>query len=292
MIVKVKDLEWFEKNCKKYNGGYCNVASSFYFSKGMFKYCGKVIDLYQDQLEGWLFELWMYYEVLDEIKELPIGTEFCWKDEAILKVVEDTPCRNCYFESVEWCDRCEDFSRDLVFELIEDLKTKEIVGKPINDLVSKNDPAFIYDWDIILQPKTVVHCDTEEFANRLLKEATKKDLRWDTKDSYKILKEYNKYHSNTCYNLRDGVYGDLEYYLNKLKYTILTEDDILLNKELSDSKGYYVFDFTKFKVIDKYKTYKDAHNEAVKLVKLNPDSRIQVLEIKTNLTCNKVVVEE
>ena len=65
------------------------------------------------------------------------------------------------------------------------------------------------DYDKIMQPKTVVYCDTEEKANKLLKWADSKGLTWCNGDSYLNDNQYNVFKDQTCYDLYDGVYGGL-----------------------------------------------------------------------------------
>ena len=73
-----------------------------------------------------------------------------------------------------------------------------------------------FNWNKILNAKTVVHCDTEEKANSLLAEVE----GWNN--------NYWKYYKDqTCYDIRSNAYGRLEYYKDK-NYTILTYEDVLL----------------------------------------------------------------
>lgn len=76
-----------------------------------------------------------------------------------------------------------------------------------------------FNWKLILQPNTVIHCDTEAKANSLLSEVE----GWNN--------NYWKYYKDqTCYNIYPNAYGRLEYYKDK-NYTILTYEDVLLKGE-------------------------------------------------------------
>ena len=82
-----------------------------------------------------------------------------------------------------------------------------------NDVISLNSIEF--DYDKIMQKNTVVHCDTEEKADKLLKWADSQGLRWSNGDSYLTVNEYFNYKEKTCYDLVYGLYGSLDRFNSK-----------------------------------------------------------------------------
>ena len=76
-----------------------------------------------------------------------------------------------------------------------------------------------------IKEKTVIHCETEEEANRILGMAHKLGYKWCTGNPYKgdIMWEFEK--SKTCYNLLDGTYCDCEYFKNG-NHTIIPSTQI------------------------------------------------------------------
>lgn len=88
--------------------------------------------------------------------------------------------------------------------------------------------------DIIRNDKVVVHCSTEEQANKLLNIANAYGLKWCNKDSYIGNNNFGSYGDKTCYYLSDGTYCDLDYFRYKHNFSIIEFDDLMLsglNKE-------------------------------------------------------------
>ena len=84
---------------------------------------------------------------------------------------------------------------------------------------------MIIDKDKIMQPKTVVHCDTEEKANILLKWAHDQGYEWCSGTSYLADNEYKIHNQYTCYNLFRNKVCNKQYYENE-GYYILKFNDI------------------------------------------------------------------
>jgi hypothetical protein len=64
MKVRVKELEWFEKNCEKEGGDYYHKEKSYLcFDGDMIKNCGKVIKLKKGEYEDNAYQSWMYTEI-------------------------------------------------------------------------------------------------------------------------------------------------------------------------------------------------------------------------------------
>ena len=101
-------------------------------------------------------------------------------------------------------------------------------------------PMQKFNWNKILQPNTVVHCDTEEKANELLGEADSRGLKWSSGLDYANT-QWNDYREKICYNLYSGGYYGLNYYKSQ-NYTILSYEDALIkgeNKMTKINKNYY-----------------------------------------------------
>ena len=88
-----------------------------------------------------------------------------------------------------------------------------------------------FNYDLIMQPRTVVHCDTKEKALELLAWADSKGLEWFTGKRYSVVDRWDAYTHNTCYCLFLGEYSDVSYYQGE-GYTILKYEDVLLDKEV------------------------------------------------------------
>ena len=85
-----------------------------------------------------------------------------------------------------------------------------------------------FDWNKILQPKTVVHCPEEWMAMELFDEAHEKGLKWNNKDSYLGYRAWI-YEKNQCYNFKRGMHSPLDYFLQG-GYNILHFNDAIKNK--------------------------------------------------------------
>lgn len=70
----------------------------------------------------------------------------------------------------------------------------------------------------------VIHCDTEEKANKLLKAFDKMDKTWCDDGSYLSSNEYDDYKDKTCYS-NDGGYGEYSFFKNRL-YKIYEFDEV------------------------------------------------------------------
>ena len=86
-----------------------------------------------------------------------------------------------------------------------------------------------FDYEKIMQPKTVIHCPTENQANELLKWADSKGLDWSC-GNYSYLHENNwdKYQEKTHYYLYEGKFGTIKSYNKNRGFTILSFKDVLL----------------------------------------------------------------
>ena len=87
-----------------------------------------------------------------------------------------------------------------------------------------------FNWGLIMQPNTVVHCDTEDKANELLSEAHKRGLKWSNGSKYTEYNGFNVHESKTCYDFNNNDYGSYGH-CKDFKYTILSFNDILIKEE-------------------------------------------------------------
>lgn len=77
--------------------------------------------------------------------------------------------------------------------------------------------------------RTVIQCDTEEKANKLMIEFNKLGKKWCTGDSYTVNdNQWNVYRTKTCYSNK-GSYADLDCY-KSINDVIYEFDDIILPK--------------------------------------------------------------
>jgi hypothetical protein len=103
---------------------------------------------------------------------------------------------------------------------------------------------IMFNKQKIIQPETVVHCDTEEKANNLLAWAHGEGLKWRTDSSYEDENYYEHFLDQTCYNLYVGKYAEYDYYKYE-GFIILKYEAVLLNSvSTSLSEDYLVIDST------------------------------------------------
>lgn len=110
-----------------------------------------------------------------------------------------------------------------------------------------------FNWDLIMQPNTVVHCDTEDKANELLSEATKENK------AYYGISYWKDYKQDTCYNISKNQYCGLSYFKDN-NFTILSFDDILIKEERKMKIKYDLQVFHNvvlFKVLEMEEKYRD-----------------------------------
>lgn len=79
--------------------------------------------------------------------------------------------------------------------------------------------------DDVYKKLTVVHCATEEEANRILRLAASKGWKWNGGQLFTDKNNWNDYEGNTCYSLSTGTYADKEFY-KYLGYSIIESTDI------------------------------------------------------------------
>ena len=61
-----------------------------------------------------------------------------------------------------------------------------------------------------IDEKTVVHCPTEELANKVLGIADRAGLKWCTGESFKELNRWNKFRELSCYDIIYGSVADVQ----------------------------------------------------------------------------------
>ncbi|MFA7628739.1 MAG: hypothetical protein WCY37_05040 [Candidatus Dojkabacteria bacterium] len=85
-----------------------------------------------------------------------------------------------------------------------------------------------------IKENTVVHCETEKEAERILGMAHELGYKWWTGKSYKNNTEWYIYKSKMCYDLLEGSYSDYYYFKNK-NYTIIPSTQIEDSEEAKSS---------------------------------------------------------
>lgn len=73
---------------------------------------------------------------------------------------------------------------------------------------------------------TVIHCKTEELANKVLKIAHEQGYKWCTGISYIDTNYYERYEKDTCYRIVDGEYSPRSYY-ESIGERIITAEEFL-----------------------------------------------------------------
>lgn len=76
-----------------------------------------------------------------------------------------------------------------------------------------------------IKENTVIHCETEQEANRILGMAHELGYKWWTGKNYENNTEWNIYKSKMCYDLFGGSYSHYDYFKNK-NYTIIPSTQI------------------------------------------------------------------
>lgn len=77
--------------------------------------------------------------------------------------------------------------------------------------------------------KLAIHCDTEEKANKLLKEFDKLGKKWWAGESYLEFNNFNMHKHKTCYS-NDGAYDEIEFYKDE-NYKIYSLEDIIFEEK-------------------------------------------------------------
>lgn len=77
-----------------------------------------------------------------------------------------------------------------------------------------------------LADNTVVHCPTEELANKVLKVAHDAGCTWISGNSLVSYNNYIEYGNKTCYNLHYVAYSSIDYY-KKERYKIISAEQFL-----------------------------------------------------------------
>lgn len=88
-----------------------------------------------------------------------------------------------------------------------------------------------FNKELIMQPNTVVHCDTEEKGKMLCNYLHSIGEKWYNNGSYENYTNYSRYGKNTCYDVINGGFSELEDYI-KDGYKILKFKEIIMKKKL------------------------------------------------------------
>ena len=102
-----------------------------------------------------------------------------------------------------------------------------------NQSVKKLEEPKIHIKEAI-KANTVIHCETEQEANRILGMAHELGYKWCTREGYKNNTEWNVYEDKMCYDLLEGTYSDCYYFKNK-NYSIIPSTQIADLEEAKSS---------------------------------------------------------
>jgi len=102
-----------------------------------------------------------------------------------------------------------------------------------NQSVEKLEEPKIHIKEAIKE-NTVIHCETEEEANRILGMAHELGYKWWIGQYYKDNTEWDIYKSKTCYYLFDNSYSNYDYFKNE-NYSIIPSTQIADLEEAKSS---------------------------------------------------------
>lgn len=113
--------------------------------------------------------------------------------------------------------------------------TYKKVGEEITNLAHHTYPGWEdwdpqFDYDTIMQPKTVVSCTTESEANELLYWAHQQGFKWAGASGCYLDRNNFDIYEHIAYDVKAGTYGRLEFYEEE-GYTILTMDEARNGKD-------------------------------------------------------------
>jgi len=91
---------------------------------------------------------------------------------------------------------------------------------------------MIIDWEeLFKQDNTVFHCEIEDIAIEFLSIAHNLDYEWRNGDSYLHKNEWSFYKEETCYNIKNGTFADVEYFINEMGYKIINISELLYGRK-------------------------------------------------------------
>ena len=108
--------------------------------------------------------------------------------------------------------------------------------KQQNESVKKLEKEEEYKIHIkeAIKENTVVHCETEQEANRILEMAESLGCKWWYGKGYEDNTEWNCYKRTTCYYLFDGSYSNYNYFQIR-NYNIIPSTQIEDSEEAKSS---------------------------------------------------------
>lgn len=87
-----------------------------------------------------------------------------------------------------------------------------------------------------IKEKTVINCETESEAKRILKMAHELGYKWRSERSFTYEQNnWDVYEKATCYSIEDGTYSNIKYFKDA-NYTIINSTDITGMKTTTDMK--------------------------------------------------------
>ena len=129
-----------------------------------------------------------------------------------------------------------------------------------------------------IKVNTVIHCETEEEAERILGMAHELGRKWCTGESYENNTEWSDHKSKTCYQLIDGTYSNYDYFKGGI-YNIIPSTQIadLKEKKTTDWSP-APEDIEEMKVDKETDRYFQLKRKVLTILsvesKLNPDKKI------------------
>lgn len=187
-----------------------------------------------------------------------IINDLYFEQEKVNEAIKDLCSKNPNDTNISFLEGCLS-TLEWMIEKVENHKCNCVVkNEKINSEIVQNEKLVShsieicksdkFDWNKIFKHKTVVHCNNEEKAIELLKEAHERGLKWCTDESYLEDTQRNKYKENTCYYLLKGEFCSLEFYKEE-NYIILSYEEALLIN--TDNKEYQKIEPCKIEVSSK-----------------------------------------
>lgn len=107
-----------------------------------------------------------------------------------------------------------------------------------------------YTLEEIIEKGIIVNCKTEDDANKLLSEAHKIGMKWNTGEGFLDKNNWQRHKEKTCYNLKQGLFDKLYYYKNTISIIIdfnqvdFKEDEKMETEELRNGDWFLCYSYS------------------------------------------------
>ncbi len=194
-------------------------------------YCKKQISKLDRDIELCKKCIIHWGKVVEGVEE-PTGAacDFC-KEYSTGLIPRNLRCMKCpiFLDTKKHCvelvvykNAVDEYDVNINISIKERTKMLNCLKDLLRKLISKK-----YDYDKVMQDKTVIHCDTKEKAKDLLEWADACGLKWCNGENYveNLWDDGGKYQ---CYDLKQGEHSRYGFY-KKENYTIIAYEDVRIN---------------------------------------------------------------